>query len=262
MDKEKAIQIILEEYENGFSPTDIAQNLSKEMGVPFEPVYKFVMRTLSMEAETRQPPTQAEPMPPAPTETIPEAAPPEQLDPVALFLGGQVAVAEEQVEADDPTAEPSQTAGLAGGNTPNLKALEQDPAVEKFILQLLAKNRQTSDTVLAVCGRTGLDWNDAQRLVARIETKNQKTLRSKQNRLPLVLSIIALLAGALLLFGGISESYTIYSVVRQAPSAEEMVMTAASQEFLRRAFWALVTGGALLIGGAVGLFISLRSQFE
>ena len=78
----------------------------------------------------------------------------------------------------------------------------------------------------------------------------------------MILSIIALLAGALLLFAGISESYTIYSVVRRAQSAEEMVMTAASQEFLRRAFWSLITGGALLIGGTIGLFTSLRSQLE
>ncbi|OGO36777.1 MAG: hypothetical protein A2W35_04995 [Chloroflexi bacterium RBG_16_57_11] len=254
IDKEQAIQIVLEEYENGFSPTDIAQNLSQQLGVPFDPVYQFVMRTLSEQVEIWQSSPEDEPVPPP--------APPTQPDPVALFLGGYEPTAEEQAETENSLAESTKTAGLAGAKTPSLKALEQDPKVEKFVLQMLAKNRKTSDTVLAVCEQTGLDWNDAQRLVGRIAAKNQKTLKSQQNRLPLILSVIAIVAGALLLFAGISESFTIYSVVRRAPSAEEMVMAAASQEFLRRAFWSLVTGGALLVGGAVGLFISLRSQFE
>jgi len=254
IDKEKAIQIIREEFENGYSPTDIAQNLSQQMGVPFEPVYKFVMHTLNEEVENRQNSPQDEPIPPPVAPTQPDA--------VALFLGGHEPITEEPAETEISLAESTEAAGLVGVKTPSLKALEQDPQVEKFVLQMLAKNRKSSDMVLAVCERTGLDWNDAQRLVARITTKNQKKLKTKQNRLPMILSVIAVVVGALLLFAGISESYTIYSVVRRAPSAEEVVMAAASQEFLRRAFWSLITGGALLIGGAVGLFISLRSQFE
>jgi len=249
IDKEKAIQIIREEYENGYSPTDIAQNLSQQLDVPFEPVYKFVMHTLSKEVEIRQAPPEDEPTPsPAPTP---------QYDPVALFLAGSEPI----VETEPGEAENS-AADITGVKGPNLKALEQNPKVEKFVLQMLSKNRKTSDTVLAVCERTGLDWKDGQRLVAHIAAKNQKTLKTKQNRLPMILSIVAIIAGALLLFGGISESFTIYSVVRMAQSTEEMVVTAASQEFLRRAFWSLITGSVLLIGGAVGLFISLRSQFQ
>ena len=255
MDKAQAIQIIREEYEYGYSPTDIAQNLSQQLGVPYEPVYRFVMHTLSEEVEIRQAPTEGGP--------IPAPAPTPQHDPVALFLTGHEPGAEEGLaEAKDSAADPTQAGGFTGVKTANLKALEQNPKVEKFVLQLLSKNRKTSDTILAVCERTGLDWNESQRLVAHIAAKNQKTLKTKQNRLPMILSIIALIAGALLLFAGISESYTIYNVVSRAKSAEEMVMTAASQEFLRRAFWSLITGSALLIGGAVGLFLSLRSQFE
>jgi hypothetical protein len=255
MDKAQAIQIIREEYVNGYSPTDIAQNLSQQLGVPFEPVYKFVMHTLNEAVEVRETPPIDE------TNPLPE--PPTQLDPVALFLGGYEAMAEgELAEAEKSPAELNQATGFGGVTAPNLKALEQNPKVEKFVLQMLSKNRKTNDTVLAVCERTGLDWNEAQRLVARIAAKNQKSLKTKQNRLPMILSVLALLAGALLLFAGISESYTIYTVVRMAQSTEEMVMTAASQEFLRRAFWSLVTGGALLIGGAIGLFTSLRSQYE
>jgi hypothetical protein len=255
MDKENAIQVILEEYQLGYSPTDIAQNLSQQLGVPFDPVYQFVMKTLSEEVEIRQA---------APEETpTPAPAPQPQYDPVALFLSGHDPNLDEvSPKVELSSSESTQADGIAGVKTPNLKALEQNPKVEKFVLQLLAKNRKTSDTVLAVCERTGLDWNEAQRLVAHIAAKNQKTLKTKQNRLPMILSIIALLAGGLLLFAGISESYAIYVILERAPTAEEMLASAASQEFLRRAFWSLITGGALLIGGTIGLFTSLRSQLE
>jgi hypothetical protein len=272
IEKEQAIQIIIEEYENGFSPTDIAQNLSQHMGVPYEPVYQFVMRTLSEQAENRPVTPQAErisspgPVPQPPNMAKPEdetpLEPESPLDPVALFLGGSQPDGEILVEAESERTSPAQAEMLTGKGTSNLKTLEQDPEVEKFILQLLSKNRKTDDIVLAVCERTGLDWNDSGRLVARIETKNQKILKSKQNRLPMILSLIALVTGGLLLFAGITEGFRIYTVVQRAQSTEEMVMTAASQEFLRRAFWSLITGGGLLIGGAVGFFLSLRSTLE
>jgi hypothetical protein len=145
---------------------------------------------------------------------------------------------------------------------PDLKALEQNPKLENFVLQSLTSNQKTSDTVLAVCERTGLGWEDGQRLVSRIEAKNRKMLQSRRNRLPLILSGLALLAGGLMVFAGINEAYTIYTVLRGAQSSEEMVILAASQEFMRSAIWSLMIGGTLLLGGTVGLFIALRAQYE
>jgi hypothetical protein len=41
-----------------------------------------------------------------------------------------------------------------------------------------------------------------------------------------------------------------------------MLVAAVTQEFVRSAFWSLAMGGILLVGGAAGLFIAMRVQFE
>jgi hypothetical protein len=246
MNKEQAIRIIHEEYDYGYSPSDIAQNLSQQLGAPYEVVFKFVMQTLDAKIQNA-----AEESVPSPVEQA-EAQPP-VYDPLMEKLPPEPAVR---------PAEPSPPPAFLGSTAPDLKALEQNPKVEKFVLQRLASNRKTSDTVLEVCERTGLGWDEAQRLVSHIAAKNHKALAAKQNWAPMIFSIIALVVGGLLIFAGISEAYNIYIELQGTHSGEELVMKAASREFLRRTFWALVTGGALLLGGAIGLFIALRRQFE
>jgi hypothetical protein len=256
MDKAQAIRIIREEYQHGYSPTDIAQNLSQQLSAPFDLVYKFVMQTLDAEFEPAE-----EPIPPPSPMATPE--------PVSAAIPGYETVEEESGEleeeasvTEDPPAETAQAPVFIEAAAPDFKTLEQNPKVEKFVMQMLTSNQKNSDVVMAVCERTGLGWEDGQRLVSRIAARNRKVLQSRQNRLPLILSILALSAGALMIFAGINEAYTIYTVLQAAQSSQEMVMMAASQEFLRRAVWSLLTGGALLLGGTIGLFIALRSQFE
>lgn len=250
MDKAQAIQIIQEEYQNGYSPTDIAQNLSQRLGAPFALVYPFVMQTLDAEVEPAE-------------EPIPPPAPLAQPEPIEPPIPGYELLSEPAaIEPEDPPAETTLAPVFAGAAAPDLKALEQNPKVEKFVLQMLAGSRKSSDAVLAVCERTGLSWDEAQRLVSRIAARNHKMLKSRQNRGPLILSLIALSVGGVLIFAGISEALTIYAALQGTQSGEALVIRAASPEFLRRTFWALALGATLLLGGTVGLFIALRNQFE
>lgn len=249
MDKAQAIQLIREEYQNGYSPSDIAQNLSQGLNAPFDLVYKFVMHTLDKEIEPAEEPIPA-PSPPAPPEPVAPAMPEYQALP--------------EIQPGDAAYSPAaaEASVLIGTSAPDLKALEQNPKVEKYVLQQLKSNRKTSDTVMAVCERTGLGWEEAQRLVAHIAAKNHKTLRTRQNLGPIILSTMAVLAGGILIFAGLNEALNIYTALQGTHSTEELVALAASQEFLRNTFWALAIGGSLLLGGAVGLFIALRNQFE
>jgi hypothetical protein len=250
MDKAQAIRIIREEYQNGYSPTDIALNLSQQLSAPFDLVYKFVMQSLDAEFQPAEEPIPP-PSPPAQPETTAAPVPSYETHPP-----------EEPADPQNPQVELAQQPVIIEAAAPDLKALEQNPKLENFVLQSLTSNQKTSDTVLAVCERTGLGWEDGQRLVSRIEAKNRKMLQSRRNRLPLILSGLALLAGGLMVFAGINEAYTIYTVLRGAQSSEEVVILAASQEFMRSAIWSLMIGGTLLLGGTVGLFIALRAQFE
>ena len=254
MKKDDAIRIIREEYEYGYSPSDIAQNLSQQLGAPYELVFKFVMQTLDADIKTAV----EEPIP------LPAAQPSPPAEPGAFTpsTGAYEPLPDSEfAELEPGQAEATLPPPFVGSAAPDLKALEQNPKVEKFILQRLASNRKTSDTVLEVCERTGLGWDEAQRLVAHIAAKNHKMLTARQNRAPMIFSIIALVAGGLLIFAGISEAFNIYNALKVAQTGEELVTKAASQEFLRRTFWALVTGGTLLLGGTLGLFIALRRQY-
>lgn len=250
MNKAQAIQIIREEYQNGYSPTDIAQNLCQRLSAPFGLVYQFVMQTLDAEIEPAEEPIP----PPAPL------APPESIEPA--IPGYETLSTQAPIEPEDPPAETTPAPVFTSAAAPDWKALEQNPKVEKFVVQMLTSNQKSSEAVMAICERTGLSWDEAQRLVSRIAAKNHKMLKARQNRGPLILSLIALSVGGVLIFAGVGEALTIYATLQGTQSGEELVLRAASQEFLRRTFWALVIGGSLLLGGAVGLFMALRNQFE
>lgn len=250
MNKAQAIQIIREEYQNGYSPTDITQNLSQQLNAPFDLVYKFVMQTLGAELQAAE-----EPIPPPSPLAQPEPVP-------APIPGYEMLPGEEPGLPDPPSPEPIQATAFSTAMAPDLKALEQNPKVEKFVLQMLMTHQKNSDTVLAVCERTGLGWDEAKRLVSHVAAKNHKMLQARLNRLPMILSTLALLVGMLMVYAGINEAYNIYTALRGANSGQELVMMAMAQEFLRSAVWSMMIGSGLLIGGAVGLFIALSNQFS
>ncbi len=50
--------------------------------------------------------------------------------------------------------------------------------LEKAILAALSKQRRQSDVVMMVCERTGMSWDQSQRLVAEVSMKNRKSLKS------------------------------------------------------------------------------------
>jgi hypothetical protein len=126
-----------------------------------------------------------------------------------------------------------------------------------MVVKELGKNRKQSDVVMQVCEQTGLNWDQAQRLVARIATKNRKKLTSKQNRIFIPLAAIALLVGLALIAASISE------VLDAAAHASDVVQDANEVEFIvREVFWGFVTGGALLLGGIAGLIRALQTQFD
>lgn len=246
MKKAQAIQIIREEYQNGYSPTDIAQNLSQQLNAPFDLVYKFVMQTLGAELQAAE-------------EPIPPPSPLAQPEPIVTSIPSYEMPPEE--EPDQPGS-PQPEGIFSPVMAPDLKTLEHNPKVEKFVLQLLMNNPQNNDTVLAVCEQTGLGWDDARRLVSNIAARNHKLLQARQNRLPMILSTLALLVGMLMVYAGMSESYNIYTMLQTENSNQELVVMAVTQEFLRGALWSLAIGGGLLMGGTMGLFIALRNQFS
>ena len=135
------------------------------------------------------------------------------------------------------------------------------PELEASILKQLSKNKKHTDIVIGVCEQTGMNWDQAQRLVARIESQNRKKLTSRYNRFLIPFTVIVLLAGVALLIAGASELLPIARGIAD-PRGDVVSEVMYTRGLIQEAFWALVMGLGLLLGGGVGLFKALQSQME
>ncbi|MFC1878745.1 hypothetical protein ACFLZW_02415 [Chloroflexota bacterium] len=254
MDKQEAVNFIFEELGKDRPQADIAAELSGKLGAPAEMVAKFVAQVAGKEQSQSSPVAPTGPPPgaqaapsssPAQPAVAPAAEPPAAATTAAAqaFLQGN--------------AMPVQEAGPVQKSTP---APEDDPELEAIILKALGKSKRHSDVVVMVCEQTGLNWEQAQRVVARVETRNRKSLTAKQNRLVLPLTIIAIIVGIALIAAGISEGYAAAAQFQDITTGDGYVPNI--EYIIREGIWTIGTGGALLLGGIAGLIVFLQKQFD
>jgi hypothetical protein len=115
-----------------------------------------------------------------------------------------------------------------------------------------------NDIVMHLCEETGASWDQAQRFVAQVRIVNRKTLTTRQNIMPILLSIMAILAGVALFGAGVNEIKEVVQFYIN-PSAFPNGLTS---DIDRLTIAALASGPVLFLGGIVGLFLSLKKQFE
>jgi hypothetical protein len=253
MNKEEAIDFVQEELYHGRSIEQICETLSEKLGAPRELVKKFVEKTA---ADYQQELEQLIETSKTPTEealegfTLPK---PETSEIVSTFLTGSPEAA---ASAPAPVKLESVQASLAQPAPPaDSDQLEQ----EELILRELSRQRKRSDVVLSVCQETGMDWNQAQKLVARVAARNQKKLVKKQNMVVIPLSVIALIIGLILIVAGVSEA--ISSGILQTNFSETNVNELDYlYGLIRQLAWALIVGLVLSVGGLAGLVIAIRKQ--
>lgn len=255
MDKQEAIEFILQELNNNCDQEEIAFKLSQRLGAPADVVRKFIARVASenpVPASYLNQPV-APPSEVLQTPSIPEAV---QQAPSSL--------ASAQPRTSTPV-EPAVIHPSVSENPPaaidTRKPGQDDPETEKLILSALVKNRRNDDIVLAVCERTGISWDQAQRWVARIASQNRKKLTSRQNVFLIPLSLLALLGGLVLLYSSFSEMNLAYKLVialTSSPTSRAPI----EQPMVQEGAWALLVGLGLTLGGGLGLFKALQSQFE
>lgn len=249
MDKQQAVQFIIQELSKNRSQEEIASTLSQQLGAPPDMIKKFV----SQVASNYTPPAVAGAG--APVQAPPSATPASTAayqEPSGSPVGAQTARGPAQAERAQPS---SQSPGRS-----QVSQLGDDPEFEAMILNALGKSRRQNDVVMMVCEQTNLNWDQAQRLVARVATKHRKKLSAKQNRLAIPLSIGAILIGVAFVAAAIYEGY---GGVNEAKDLAAGVLTETDNlDFLREAFWALVIGGALFLGGIAGLIMALQQQFD
>jgi len=253
MNKEEAIDFVQDELYHGRSIEQICDALSEKMGAPRELVEKFVKRTA---ADYQQELEQVIISSKTPEEealegfTLPK---PDSNEIVATFLTGTPEAA-----ASAPSPEPFEN--VQASLAPAVSPAENDQAeLEELILRQLGRQKKRSDVVMSVIQATGMDWSQAEKLVARVTARNQKKLIKKQNLVVIPLSVIALIIGLILIVAGISEA--VSSGILQTNFSE---MNVNEVDYLygliRQLAWAFIVGLILTIGGLAGLIIALRKQ--
>ncbi len=261
MDKQEAITFITQELEKGCPQEEIATSLSQKLGAP-----PAIVQTFGSQVASTWKPTpvklpvwlsdfsyeeaQAQPAPqPLPAN---QAIPDEPIPPPSPMVVAPAQEIPSGKVSDEPLVP-----------TTSRVPIKVSPEVEKRILADLKKNRAQNDIIMELCEQNGLDWGDAQRLVARVATSNRKELGTRTNILLLIMSVAALLAGIALVYASSSELIGFAQALINPVTDPELIPTqSAGSYYVRDALYAFIPGLLLAIGGAVGLFKALQSQFE
>jgi hypothetical protein len=289
MDKQEAIDFVLDELDKGRGPAEITAALSRRLDAPIDLVSKFVRQTTLRYQQSKA--ALAQPLsgsrPPAPPAPTPSAfsSPPVALGPKPVAVSPQPLAYRQPPPAvssppagsppapgkpvKEPLPEPNQfyqaPAPLAIPLEQPLSRpepeLDATPALEKFILDELGKNKRQGDVVLRVVERTGMEYRQAQKLVSRVGAKNYKKVAAKQNCLIIPLALLFFGAGLVLLGASIVEAYQIRFLL---PSPNDLNIVQIQELYNRgRSLpWAFVGGLALSLGGGYGLFSAIRKQME
>jgi hypothetical protein len=278
MDKQAAIDFVLDELDKGRSLQDITAALSRQLGAPADLVGKFVAQTADRyqqsKAQGRQPVALS---PQLSAYSLQSVAPNQQpsaysRQPVTPSQPPSAYSSQTEMSwpaaagmaADEPIPEPN-APYVPPETVETSPRVEQEPAVsavlEKFILDELGKNKRDSDVALEVVERTGWDFRQAQRMVSRVGARNYKKVAARQNCLIIPLALVALVAGLVLLGASVIEAYQIRFLL-PSPNDLNIEQVQAAVERGRDLPWAFITGLALAVGGGIGLIAAIRKQME
>jgi hypothetical protein len=122
-----------------------------------------------------------------------------------------------------------------------------------FIIKELGKQRSRQDVIQKVCERGGLQWKDAERLIALVEAQHRRTITTRQSPLLLFLSIGTLLIGiGLLAF----NMQILLAFFQRDVIGQILSLQSSSYQII-----GLVTGLGMTLGGMVGLWKAFGAIF-
>lgn len=270
MDKQQAIDFILERIAHDYTQEEIVRDLSHHLKAPQD-----VLKTLVAKIEAQHPHIrpQAQPEPPAEMpayETAAPAAPAAEVpaDLPSAFLSNfdESTALPEPEPAPVPQAElaNTRTAALPSpetGTIASAKAARQAKLLEnneltQAVLSMLKKGRKRSEITMFVCERTGIEWSQAQRFVAQVEVDKYKSISAHKNTGIIIFGILFALAGlAVLLFG--LFSLAPYLMILFNTEIDIPVYISMRPDAV---IGILVTGFGLLVGGIVGTILAIQGQ--
>jgi len=260
MEKEQAENYIRKELSKDRSQEQIVAALCQELGAPPEIVRNFVSKVAN-EAP-------ALPSDPVPTTPLMDFSTPKP-DPSKFPEQDELERPQVSYAPDPGPAIGYSTTPLEHPAPPLVQEIPEietaspipEDVLEAEILKALGKNRKQSDVVVLVCEKTGMNWAQAQRMVAGVATKHHKKLTTRRNWLTFPLSITGIIVGGALVAAAIAEDYEAARQINELIQGNSSYV--GDLEFvIRESLWALATGSLLFIGGVAGLVIGLKKQFS
>lgn len=257
MEKQEAVDFILERLAQNRPQDEIVYELSQRLDAPLAVLKKFVAK-VETEHPNIRPEATPQPSPPEVfTSTPTYTAPAEQAPvPPSVF---SAPMAQTPAASSPHTWQelPSPESGISASTQSVQQAqILEEQELHKLILDLLKKGRRRSDVTMLVCERTGMEWNQAQRLVAQVEVENYRSLSLRKNSFVVTLGILGALAGLVILLFGLA-GLAPYLAFFTGAQIDLPIYLEMSPEAL---LGLLTTGFGLLVGGIVGVIWAIQSQ--
>lgn len=199
MNKEQAIQLILQAHSRGRSVEDISIELSHRLSAPLEITRRFVNQVLAVYA----------PLP------RPSSAAPAEL--------AEISMAEQ----------------------------------EAMVLEGILKNVPRNDLILRLCDQAGMDWGEAEKMVARIELESHRKVIRRNTLIFVPASVLSVLFGVALIWLNTEATLAILFRLLAIPSSSDPMPIV----ILQNAPLFFVIGTGLFAGGTIGLFKALQEYF-
>jgi hypothetical protein len=248
MNKQEATEYILRQLDGGYSPAEIAQQLSQQLKAPVNVVEHFVAQ-VAAQPRPAQPAQQEAAAHEAAQVTTPQADPlPEQAYPVYV----PPPEAPIQTPATAPKAYP------APSPTSKNRDLLDDPELAKTVWSMLRKGRKRSDVTMWVCEKTGVEWTLAQRFVAEVQVEHHGGITNIK-LLQIIGSAAFVLGGFVLVLIGLSS---IAPLVRGLTGVNLDVPIVGENTYFGadNSLGIIILGIGLMIGGFVGAYLAFQSM--
>jgi hypothetical protein len=130
--------------------------------------------------------------------------------------------------------------------------MDRYPGLKRWVIGSFSGHKKVNDIIYQLCQQTGWDWNQAKQFVDQVARESQKEIH--QRRMPLLLGIglLMMVSGTIAFVSAFPDLQTTLSQMEPPLDLSRVV----EYIFLGRSGYLLaaklVTGTAMVIGGAIG----------
>lgn len=110
--------------------------------------------------------------------------------------------------------------------------------ITTYIVRRLSRAASEDDIIYAVCQKMGMEWDDAQALVAQVQHEHREEIDARQTPIKGLLTWVFIVLGTMLIVGPVIYLWAMFDVTQTflmfLSSPSTMNMETAIQLFLRR----------------------------